>query len=110
MTRHRKRRFMRPMTTNPNDFATRHGITLTAELIASRDTPGDPTGEHQTWRWTATTESGRIELEDHTDGSGPHDAMTRLFGWWQDERPTYDELEHALAVLGPEALAELLPG
>lgn len=95
------------MTNNWQDFADRHGIHTTAEMVASCEAPGTPTGEEQTWRWSAITERGVIELEDETDGSGPHDAMTRLFGWWREMRPTNDDLEQALDVLGPEAVAEL---
>lgn len=95
------------MTTIWQDFATRHGIHTTADMLDSREAPGTPTGEQQTWRWSAITERGVIELNDDTDGSGPHDAMTRLFGWWREMRPTNDELEHAIEVLGVTAVAEL---
>lgn len=96
------------MITNWQDFATRHRIDTTAEMVASHEAPGTPTGEEQTWRWSAITDRGTIEIEDDTDGSGVHDALSRLFEWWRDERPTNAELEHALDVLGPAAVAELL--
>lgn len=95
-------------TVTARAFAERHRVVLTAEMLDSWSAPCTPTGEYQLWRWSAITERGVIELEGETDGSGAHDAFTRLFGWWKDIAPDGDELAHALDVLGPAALAELL--
>lgn len=83
------------------EWAAKHRIVLSARMVASREAPGTPTGEYQTWQWEAATERGTIEFTDETDGSGPHDAFTHLFAWW----PDIDHDEQA--ALGDAAVADM---
>lgn len=89
-------------------WAERHCITLTAEKVSSIDEPAEPSGRLETWRWAATTALGHLERVDETDGTGSHDAFTRLFGWWADVPPDPATFAAAVGALGPDATAELV--
>lgn len=93
------------MTTVPTraqgaDFARRHHIDLTAELV-------DATEGAETWRLEAKCPNGILSDTMTTDRSFTPDPFEVFFGVWADELPDDDEYYTAAHALGPDALSDL---